>query len=246
MPDKPEDDLEWLTDGPQDARWTLILAHGAGQGMDSPFVEHFARALGRAGLLIVRFEFPYMAQIRHTGRRKPPDREPVLRESWNLVIDRVVAAGADSGRLLIGGKSLGGRIASLIADEREVAGLVCLGYPFHPPGKPYRLRVEHLKGLRTPALICQGTRDPFGGRDEVPGYPLSESVRLAWVEDGEHGFKPRRQSGRTWEQNMDQAAEAIVSFAGGLAAGEIVGRETKTANRADRTNVRERRDRKHG
>jgi len=153
MSDKPEDELDTLTAGPSDADWTLILAHGAGQGMDSPFMTQIADALGRAGVRVIRFEFPYMAEMRRTGKRKPPNREPVLLERWNLVIDRELAAGTDPRRLLIGGKSLGGRMASLIADERGVAGLVCLGYPFHPPGKPDRLRTEHLRDLRTPTLI---------------------------------------------------------------------------------------------
>jgi predicted alpha/beta-hydrolase family hydrolase len=147
-----------------------------------------------------------MAEMRRTGNRKPPNREPVLLEHWNLVIDRELAAGANARRLLIGGKSLGGRMASLIADERGAAGLVCLGYPFHSPGKPDRLRTEHLRILRTPTLICQGTRDTFGKPDEVTGYRLAPCIRLAWIEDGDHSFKPRRQPGRTWEQNLDQAA----------------------------------------
>jgi len=220
MPDKPNDPSEWLTDGPEDAPWTLILAHGAGQGMDSPFMEHFGHALGRAGLGVIRFELPYMAETRRTGKRKPPDREPVLRECWNLVIDRALADGTPRRRLLIGGKSLGGRIASLIADEREVAGLICLGYPFHPPGKPDRLRVDHLASLGTQALICQGTRDPFGKQEEVQGYRLSGSITVAWIEDGEHSFKPGKRSGRTWQQNLDQAVDAIVSFVGRLAGKE--------------------------
>jgi len=213
MPDKPEDDVQWLTDDPSDVHWTLILAHGAGQGSDSPFMERMDRTLGRAGMRVIRFDFPYMIDMRQTGRRKPPDREPMLRESWKRTIDQVLSGGTDQRRLLIGGKSMGGRIATLIADEQDVAGLVCLGYPFHPPGKPYRLRVAHLKQLRTPTLICQGSRDPFGNRDEVSGYPLSEAIRLTWIEDGEHGFKPRKQSGRTLEQNLRQAAEAIIGFA---------------------------------
>jgi predicted alpha/beta-hydrolase family hydrolase len=212
MSDNPGNALDLLTDGPPDAHWTLLLAHGAGQGMDSPFVAHIARALGRAGMRVIRFEFPYMAEIRRTGRRKPPNREAVLLERWNRVIDQALAAGTNARRLLIGGKSMGGRMASLIADERGAAGLVCLGYPFHPPGKPDRLRTEHLRGLRTPTLICQGTRDAFGTPDEVVGYALAPSIRLAWIEDGDHSFKPRRQSGRTWEQNLDQAAEAVFGF----------------------------------
>jgi predicted alpha/beta-hydrolase family hydrolase len=136
------DALELLTDGPPSADWTLVLAHGAGQGMDSPFMAQISDALGRAGMQVIRFEFPYMAEMRRTGRRKPPNREPMLLERWNLVIDQALAAGTNAQRLLIGGKSLGGRMASLIADDRGAAGLVCLGYPFHPPGKPDRLRTE--------------------------------------------------------------------------------------------------------
>jgi len=221
MTDKSEEHPEWLTDGPAAARWTLVLAHGAGQGMDAPFMEYFGRNLGHAGLRVVRFEFPYMREIRRTGRRRPPDREPVLRESWNSVIDSMLATGTDQRFLLIGGKSLGGRTASSVADDRGIAGLICLGYPFHPPGKPERLRAAHLTTLHTPALICQGTRDPFGNRDEVRGYPLSEAIALAWIDDGEHSFKPGKKSGRTWEQNLDQAVKAIVSFVEKLAANEV-------------------------
>lgn len=212
MPDKPANDLEWATVGPADAHWTLVLAHGAGQGMDSPFMAQISAAIGKAGIRVIRFEFPYMTEMRRIGKRKPPNREPVLREHWNRAIDQVLAEATEPGRLLIGGKSMGGRLASLIVDEREVVGLICLGYPFHPPGKPDRLRVEHLKTLRTPTLICQGTRDPFGNREEVGGYPLSETIRLAWIDDGEHSFKPRKRSGRTREQNLEQAARAITEF----------------------------------
>jgi predicted alpha/beta-hydrolase family hydrolase len=103
-------------------------------------------------------------------------------------------------------------MASLIADERGVAALGCLGYPFHPPGRPHRLRTEHLRVLRAPTLICQGTRDSFGKPEEVATYARAPSIRLTWIEDGDHSFKPRRQSGRTWEQNLDQAAQAVVDF----------------------------------
>lgn len=205
-------DAQWLIDGAVDASWTLILAHGAGQGMRSEFMDYFGQTLSGAGLRVIRFQFPYMREMERRGKRRPPDREPVLLESWNRVIDAVLAGGPNMGRLLIGGKSLGGRMASLIADERGTGGLVCLGYPFHPPGKPDRLRVEHLQSLQTPALICQGTRDSFGRAEEISTLRLSPSIRLAWIEDGEHSFKPRKQSGRTWEQNLRQAADAILSF----------------------------------
>jgi predicted alpha/beta-hydrolase family hydrolase len=116
------------------------------------------------------------------------------------------------GGLVIGGKSMGGRIASLVAEEVGVAGLVCLGYPFHPVGNPDRLRVQHLKSIKAPTLILQGERDPFGNREEVAGYKLSSSVRVAWAEDGDHGFTPRKTSGRSEQQNWEATLEAIVAF----------------------------------
>ena len=98
--------------------------------MDTPFLDFFARGLASEGIRVARFEFPYMAERRKTGRKRPPDREPRLRETWQQAIDDVA-----NQRLVIGGKSLGGRIASLVADTSRVQGLVCIGYPFHPPGR---------------------------------------------------------------------------------------------------------------
>ena len=205
-----------LIDGRADARCHLILAHGAGQGADSPFMSAVAHALAAAGLRVVRFSFPYMVRSEAEGRKRPPDREPILIETWLRVIAEQRAAYGAGERLLIGGKSMGGRIASLIADEVGVDGLVCLGYPFHPPGRPERTRVAHLSGLRTQTLICQGERDLFGNRDEVPNDALSPSIEIVWIADGDHSFKPRRASGLTPEQNLGMAADAVVSFAARL------------------------------
>ena len=204
-----EQDL--ILDGLADAPVTLALAHGAGAPMDSPFMAAFATALAAAGIRIARFEFPYMAARRHDGRKRPPDREAVLLEAWREVIARL-----GSENLAIGGKSLGGRMASLVADEAAVQGLVCLGYPFHPPGRPDKLRTAHLETIKTPTLIVQGTRDPFGGPDEVAGYRLSPAVRLHWAEDGNHDLAPRKASGRTAEQNWAEAAAVIAAFLRGL------------------------------
>jgi len=167
----------------------------------------FATGLAARGFRVARFEFPYMAGYRKTGKRRPPDSQPVLRATWLEVVDTL---GRE--RLVIGGKSLGGRIASLVADEAGVAGLVCLGYPFHPVGKPEQLRVQHLETLATPALILQGTRDPFGNSDEVKGYRLSPSIQVHWLEDGEHSFKPRASSERTREQNWQEAIALVAEF----------------------------------
>ena len=210
-----------LSNGPDDAAWTIALAHGAGQGMDSAFMNAFAEGLVNrgeppGGLRVVRFEFPYMAARRHTGKQRPPDREPVLLTSWREVIVGLAQTGCSRERLLIGGKSLGGRMASLIANEQGVAGLVCLGYPFHPPGKPEKLRTDHLIGLQTPTLICQGERDPFGARKEVQGYKLSAVIQLHWLTDGDHGFKPRKASGYSEADNWESAMTAIIRFVGSL------------------------------
>jgi len=196
-----------LHDGPADAATTIVLAHGAGAPMDSAPMEAFAQGLAAQGFRVVRFEFPYMQRRRDTGKRGGPDRPPVLMETW-----RQAVAMAGAGRLVIGGKSMGGRIASMIADDVGAHGLVCLGYPFHPPGKPEKRRTAHLAELQTPTLILQGTRDPFGKPEEVAGYELSDAIRVAWLEDGDHSFKPRKSSGRTEEQNIAEAVEAIAEF----------------------------------
>jgi predicted alpha/beta-hydrolase family hydrolase len=198
----------FLFDGPQDAPLTLVLAHGAGAPMNSPFLNTVARGVAQGGVRVARFEFPYMHARRDGGRRGAPDRGPVLEEAW---IEAIAHLGGGA-RLVVGGKSLGGRIASMVADRAGVRGLVCLGYPFHPPGKPERLRTQHLENLRTPALVVQGTRDMFGSREDVAGYRLSESIRIAWIEDGDHSFKPRASSGRTESQNLAEAIARVREF----------------------------------
>jgi predicted alpha/beta-hydrolase family hydrolase len=202
-----------LLDGPPHAQLALILAHGAGQGPDAPFMAHIAAKLAAGGVRVVRPWFPYMARAAAEGRRRPPDREPVLLDALRAV---VAAEQARGGRVVVGGKSMGGRIAAMLADDLGAAGLVCLGYPFHPPGKPERTRLDALARLRAPALVCQGERDPFGNRADVAGYALSSAVRVAWIADGEHSFKPRKASGRTWTQNLDDVAALVLSFLRGL------------------------------
>jgi uncharacterized protein len=201
----------FLFDGPARAARTLVLAHGAGAPMDSAFMNAIAGGVGSAGFRVARFEFPYMRARREAGRKRPPDREPVLRESWHDAI-RALSGKDGPGSLVIGGKSMGGRIASLVADEAGVAGVVCLGYPFHPPGRSDKLRVAHLAGLRTPGLIVQGARDPFGGREEVSRYLLSDALRVIFLEDGDHSLKPRISSRRTEEQNLAEAVALVTGF----------------------------------
>jgi hypothetical protein len=175
-----------LINGPDDARDTLILAHGAGGGMRSAFMNAVAGEVGKAGIRVIRFEFDYMA-----AKRKRPDPAPKLLDNWRSMI-------AEYGNdVFIGGKSLGGRMASMIADESRVRGLACLGYPFHPPGQPEKLRTKHLETLSTPTLIVQGTRDQFGSRDEVKTYKLSKAIRIEWVEGADHSFRNRDHIAKT-------------------------------------------------
>jgi len=184
--------------------------------MKTPFLNTVARGLAADGFRVARFEFPYMRARRETGRdsvrglagRGAPDREPILRNAWKEVVEEL--GGGE--RLVIGGKSLGGRIASMVADEVGARGLVCLGYPFHPPGRPEKLRTRHLETLSTSALIVQGTRDPFGTPEDVAGYRLSPAIRVVWLEDGDHSWKPRASSGRTEAQNMAEALTAFREF----------------------------------
>ena len=197
-----------LFDGPDDAALTVALAHGAGALMDSPFMAAFAEGLGKRGFRVARFEFPFMAARRETGVKRPPDRAPVLLDAWREVIDEL---GAEN--LVIGGKSMGGRIASMVADETGVKGLVCLGYPFHAPGRPMNPeRLAHLQHLKTRALFCQGTRDTLGGAEDVETYTLSKAIAMHWLDDGDHGIKPRKASGLTEAGNWQSAIGAIAGF----------------------------------
>jgi predicted alpha/beta-hydrolase family hydrolase len=183
----------FLFDGPEDARVTILLAHGAGAPMDSASMNATTKALAAQGFRVARFEFGYMAGRRTEVGKKPPPRADKVMPEFVAAVDDL---GPTNGPLIIGGKSMGGRVASMVADALfdagRIAGLVCLGYPFHPPGKPEQLRTAHLLDLKTPALICQGTRDEFGVRDEVETYGLSPKIELLWLEDGDHDLKPRK------------------------------------------------------
>jgi hypothetical protein len=206
-----------LSEGPPAAKCHLLLAHGAGAPMTSPFLETMTRLLTERGLAVSRFEFAYMAARRESGKRRPPPKAERLVDEYPGVVAELNSKLKPSAKLLIGGKSMGGRVASLAADtlfgEGAIAGLVCLGYPFHPPGKPDNLRTSHLEALRCPALIVQGERDPFGNRAEVEGYKLAPPIRLHWAGDGDHDLGPRGGSGFTRAGNLAAAADAVCAFA---------------------------------
>jgi uncharacterized protein len=198
----------------------LLLAHGAGAAMDSSFLEQMAALLAARHIETWRFEFPYMAARRTGGKKRPPPKAETLLDAY-----RAAAGDAHKGApalpLLIGGKSMGGRIASMVADELSgagtTAGCVCLGYPFHPPNQPQTWRISHLTPMRAATLIVQGERDPFGTKAEIDDLvartPLSEHVRFAWIGDGDHDFGPRGGQGFTRKGNLAAAADAVAEFA---------------------------------
>ncbi len=200
-----------LVDGKGKTDRLVILAHGAGAPMDSDFMNRIANGLAEHHC-VWRFEFPYMAARRANGKRRPPDRQPVLLQGWRNIVMEAKTEGWKQDRIVIGGKSMGGRMASLVADELSIGHLLCFGYPFHPPGKPEKLRTEHLETLQTPTLIYQGERDPFGSREEVDRYPLSTRIQITWASDGNHDLKPRRRSGKTHEDNLAAAIAGALKF----------------------------------
>ncbi|MDF1763152.1 MAG: alpha/beta hydrolase [Oleibacter sp.] len=203
----------------------FIFAHGAGADSQSDFMSDMAQRIAAQGIYIVRFDFPYMLKRQQDGKKRPPDKGQMLELDWFNTI-------ADLDRnAVIGGKSMGGRIASMVAnhslvteltqeDEKEtkrqtfalIKGCACLGYPFHPIGKPEKHRTEHLRQLQLPTLIVQGTRDTMGTYEDVAGYTLDPQLEILWLEDGNHDLKPRKNSGFTLEEHLQRTAIAVADF----------------------------------
>ncbi|WP_374211864.1 alpha/beta family hydrolase [Alteromonas gilva] len=190
---------------------TVILAHGAGAGAESEFMASMAQLLAQQNINVVRFNFAYMQTVLATGKRRPPDRMPRLLECFNAVIARVTQQWPTL-PLFVGGKSMGGRVATMLLDDSPARGGIALGYPFHPPGKPDKLRTEHLESLQKPLLIVQGERDTFGTQKEVRGYSLSSAIDTQFLADGDHSFKPRKASGYSQQQHIAAAARHCQRF----------------------------------
>ena len=188
--------------------------------MDSPFLQNIARLLAAHGIAIIRFEFAYMAQRRSGGKRRPPPKAEALCDEYLCAVETCGA----SGPLLIGGKSMGGRVASLVADDlyrqRRIVGLVCFGYPFHPPKKPAQLRTAHLSDFQCPTLIVQGEADPLGTRSEVESYSLSPAIQVQWIAGADHDLAPNAgwalPKAEAHAQALHQAATAAARFIAGL------------------------------
>lgn len=188
-------------------KYTLLLAHGAGASAQSEFMQQIKTLLEQQSIQVVRLNFPYMEKSIQDGKRRPPDRMPKLLTEFHSLIKQL-----NCNALWLGGKSMGGRVATMSTELPEVKGSIALGYPFHPPGKPDNLRTEHLKTMSKPCFIVQGERDPFGKKEEVESYHLSTNVELSWIPDGDHSLKPRKKSGHTEEENLQLAAKQIASF----------------------------------
>lgn len=198
---------EVIREGASDAPVRILLAHGAGAGMEHAFLAELSRLLAGPDIEVVRFNFPYMIKRAQDGKRRPPDRQPALLEHWRQMVREFAHP-----KLFLAGKSMGGRMAAEIVGEMNAAGLLILGYPFHPPAKPECWRGEVLKQITTPTLLLQGERDTFGSRAELVDFPFSSAVSVHWLTDGDHGFKPRKASGVSEQENLQQAANEIRRF----------------------------------
>lgn len=208
----PGGDVPLVFNGPEDAETLIVLAHGAGAGMHHPFMTTMADGLAARGLLACRFEFLYMAH-----GKKAPDRQAVLEETY-----RAVAQGLRerwSRRLILGGKSMGGRIASHVAAAGAPAdALVFLGYPLHPPGEPDRLRAAHLRDVAIPMLFVEGTRDPFCPLDTLHTVlaGLGNESTVAVIDGGDHSFGVRKSSGRSNSDAWTEVIDTVADWSAGL------------------------------
>jgi hypothetical protein len=192
----------------------VLLAHGAGADMNAATLTTVADALAAAKIPSLRFNFPYKA----AGRRAP-DRPPVLEAALREAVSELAGrAKVPPERVVLGGRSMGGRIGSIVAADDGALGLVLLGYPLHPPGRPAQLRIEHFPRLRMPALFVSGTRDAFGSPEELRRETKKVKGRVSfhWVESGDHGFKPLKSSGLSVDAVLADVAAAVVDFVTGL------------------------------
>ncbi|EGU4186029.1 alpha/beta fold hydrolase [Vibrio parahaemolyticus] len=197
---------QWIVEGPENGP-LFVFAHGAGAGMEHDFMTAVAKGLVEQGIRVVRFNFPYMGKRSEDGKKRPPDRAPKLLEAYSEVIAHFA-----SSPVVIGGKSMGGRMASLLAEHELVEGIACLGFPFHPPGKPEKFKGDHLASIDKPTLILQGERDTFGKREEFDEFVFSQQVKVSFLPDGDHSFKPRKSSGHTEAGNIALAVEQLSAF----------------------------------
>ncbi|MDO9456231.1 alpha/beta family hydrolase [Nocardioides sp.] len=208
--------MHLIDDGPDGARATLLLAPGASSNLEARPLVLAARALAAHGLRVVRCEFDYQHQRRVTGQRgRQPSAEQVVEE----YAAAVAGLTGPTGPVVLGGLSFGGRVATMAAARAGALGAVALGYPFHPPSAPDKVRTAHLLTTEVPVLVCQGTRDEFGTPDDIAGYGLPDLVTVHWLDGADHGLRPLARSGRTAAEVLAEATEVAAGFVDRLVEG---------------------------
>jgi predicted alpha/beta-hydrolase family hydrolase len=196
----------------------IIFAHGAGADMHHEFMELVTGLFNKANINVLRFNFPYMDKRIELGKRYPPDRMPKLIDCYKSVVNNFSMKSINQPKLplFIGGKSMGSRVAAMIASDddmmAEIQGVFCIGYPFHPPKKPEKLRLEPLQNTKKSVIILQGDRDTLGSKAEIGDYDLSTLCQFIFLPDGDHSLKPRVKSGYTHQQHIETAVNAIAQF----------------------------------
>lgn len=197
--------IQWFKHAKPKAQF--IFAHGAGAGKESEFMQTMADKLSQLGINVGLFNFEYMDKAIALGRKQPPQKADKLIAYYSEVLQQTDPVLP----LFIGGKSMGGRMASLLACEQNVKGVIAFGYPFHPPGKHDKLRTAHFSQLRAPLFVIQGERDTFGNREFVSALTLPDTVHLDWISHGDHSLVPTKRSGLTSDQNWQHAASIAVA-----------------------------------
>ena len=206
--------MELIYNGPVDGP-LFVFAHGAGAPASADFMETIAKGLALQGIRVARFNFPYMQQRVDNGTRRPPERAPKLIAQYQQLIASIDQP------MVIGGKSMGGRMASLVASDpttdelsvnSKIKGIACLGFPFHPANKPESLRTEHFPLIKQAVYIAQGERDKLGTKEDVASYSLPDNIEWLWLEDGDHDLKPRVKSGFTHQAHLQKTIISMAEF----------------------------------
>ncbi len=204
-------EIKFITEGKESSPDTIILAHSSGAPMNSEFMNYFSKNLSKLGFFCVRFQFPYMTKQIIEGKKSFPDKFDVLKKSWLIAINHV-----NKKDVIIGGKSMGGRIATLIANEVKPKGVIVLGYPFFNSRGTNENRLKHLENINTPTLICQGENDNLGKRCEVEKLHLSKKINIHWIESANHSLIPPKRTGKTMNQCWDRCIVSIKYFINSL------------------------------
>lgn len=199
-----------ISNGVTEPHAVVILAHGAGAGADSDFMQQLSDRFASLKIRVYRFNFGYMQKAIDEARRRPPTKIEGLQAEYLSVFNQISANTCLP--VWIGGKSMGGRVASMIANDSDCAGVLCFGYPFHPPGKPEKLRVTHLETLAKPMLVVQGERDTFGNSNDIASYQLPSNIHIHMLTDGDHSLKPRKSSGISYDSHIQAATDSAVKF----------------------------------